>query len=125
ADDDGEMPIAVAQRIRLDAALVDGELEFEAHFIAGHVDQGEIGEVDAIHDAQAEGLFVEGNGARLVDDADHRVDKFSHGQSRLPGSVHAVAGVAEAGDDVALLIEVRIDGGRIDRNVGMDLGEVL
>ena len=46
------------------------------------------------------------------------------GRLRKPGPVLMgpelpVAGVAEAGDDVALLVEVAVDGRQVDRHVGV------
>lgn len=35
----------------------------------------------------------------------------------LDGAVHAVAGVTESGDDVALLVEMIVEGGGVDGNV--------
>ena len=37
----------------------------------------------------------------------------------LFGAIHAVAGIAKAGNNIAQLIEVAVDGGCIDRNIGV------
>src|SRR5690606_21396877 len=71
-----QMAIAIAKRIRLGAALVDRQFQLETNLVAGHVDQRKIRKIHPVCDLQPERLFVIGHRAGLIDDADHRVNKF-------------------------------------------------
>ncbi len=44
---------------------------------------------------------------------------------RLDGAVHSVAGVAQAWDDVAFFVEVVVEGGGVDGDVGVCVAEFL
>ena len=67
----GEMAVAVAWRIWLLAALVDGELELEPAFGIAHVDERESLEIEPLGDLQPEGLTIEIDGTGLVENPDH------------------------------------------------------
>src|ERR1700727_3638005 len=57
-DHEGDVPVAVAKIVKLDAILVDRELDFVRRLGIRQVDKREVGEVEAIGDIESEGLFV-------------------------------------------------------------------
>gem|GEM_PF-6467673 len=70
-DHHGQMSVTIAELIGLCGALVDGQLKLESNFVSRHVDQGKPFKIQTIHHFQAEGHFVIGDRARLIEDADH------------------------------------------------------
>src|SRR3954453_12808943 len=75
---EGDMPVAVAMRVGLDAALVQGQLDLEVRLGVAQVDQREAVEVEAVGHLQAQRGSVEGDRPVEVEDADHHVDGFCH-----------------------------------------------
>jgi len=72
------MAVAVAKIVRLGAILVDRELDFVRRLGIREIDEGEVGEVEAVGHIESESFFVESERPRLVPHADHRVDRFRH-----------------------------------------------
>src|SRR3954452_10665057 len=77
---EGEMPVTVAERIGLGAAVVDRQLKLEVGFGVAKIEDREVREREAVGDLQAERGLVEAHGPRLVADADHGVDRLRHRQ---------------------------------------------
>src|SRR5271156_4430481 len=77
-DHEGDMAIAVAKIVRFGAILVDRKLDFVWRLGIRKIDKCEVGEVEAIGDVESERFFVESERSRLVQHADHRVDRFRH-----------------------------------------------
>src|SRR5271163_2344843 len=77
-DHEGDMPVAVAKIVRFGGTLVDRELDFVRRLGIRKIDKREVGEVEAIGDVESERFFVESERSRLVQHADHRVDRFRH-----------------------------------------------
>ena len=82
-DREGDVAVAVAERIGLGAALVDRQLELEIGLAVAQIDEREAVEIEAVGDVQSESLPVEIDRARLVEDADHGMDRLGHGCSAL------------------------------------------
>jgi hypothetical protein len=74
-----EVPVAVAQKVRLRAAVIDRQLEFELALGIAQIEQREAFECQALRYCEAKGLFVERKGALLVENPDHGMNGFSHG----------------------------------------------
>ena len=78
-----DVAVAVAERVGLGAALVDRQLELEIGLAVAQVDEREAVEIEAVGDVEAESLPVEIDGAVLVEDADHGMDRLGHRCSAL------------------------------------------
>src|SRR5438309_2338759 len=96
-DNEGEMAIGLALRIRLRAPVIDGELELEILLRAPDIDQGEAVEGEALLAVEAERVAVEALRALLVEHADHRVNQ-SHGISLMDPRSSGLRHAAGAGD---------------------------
>ena len=75
---EGDMPVAVAKIVRFGAIFVDRELDFVRRLGIRKIDKCEVGEVQAIGDVESERFFVESKRSRLVQHANHRVDRLRH-----------------------------------------------
>src|SRR6476646_8658514 len=75
-DDDGEMAVAVTERIRLLAIEIDGEFDLEGRGGMAQINQGKIGKLQMIRDFKPESARVKIQRLRLVQNADHRVNGF-------------------------------------------------
>ena len=83
-DAEGHVAVAVAQRVGLRAALVDGQLDLEIGFGIAQIDKREGVEIQPVGNFQAECRSIEVYRARFLKHADHRMDRFC--QSLLPVS---------------------------------------
>jgi hypothetical protein len=82
-DDDGEMAVPIAKRIGLLTIEIDGQFDLEGRGGMTQIDQREILKLEVIGNFEAEGLGVESQRFRLVEHADHRVNRFAHQFSSL------------------------------------------
>ncbi|CUX30554.1 hypothetical protein AGR5A_Cc60025 [Agrobacterium genomosp. 5 str. CFBP 6626] len=78
---DGEVAVAVAQRIRHFTTPIDGQFQFEIAFGIAEIDQREIFELGAFRNLEPESLFVKFHRTLFVQHPDHRVDQLGHGVS--------------------------------------------
>ena len=79
---------------------------------------GQVGDVmgpDLVEDMAGDRGFA---GGRAPGDAEHDGGMRAHGRA-LQGSKKAIAAVAEAGQDVALVIQTFIEHGRVDFYIGV------
>src|SRR5580693_210687 len=77
-DHEGDVAVAVAKIVGLGAILVDRELDFVRRLGIRKIDEREVEEVEAVGDVESERFFVESERPRLLQHADHRVDRFRH-----------------------------------------------
>src|SRR5216683_338772 len=77
-DDDGEMAVAVAERVSLLAIEIDGQFDLEGRGGMAQIDQREIGKFQVIGDFEPERARVEIERSGLVENADHGVDGLCH-----------------------------------------------
>src|SRR5882724_9521482 len=77
-DNHGKMAVAVAKRVGLLAIEVDGEFDLEWRGGMTQIDQREVRKFEMIGDFEPEGARVEIQRFRLVENADHRVNRLCH-----------------------------------------------
>src|SRR5258707_11182567 len=77
-DNNGEMAVAVAQRIGLLAIEIYGQFDLERRGGMTQIDQREIRKFEVVGDLEPEGARVKIQRPRLVENADHRVNGFGH-----------------------------------------------
>ena len=75
---EGNVAIAVAERVRLGAPVIDGQLDLEIGLGVAQIDQGEAVEPKAVGNVEAEGATIEIDRARLVEHTDHRMNGLRH-----------------------------------------------
>src|SRR3954466_14778779 len=75
---EGDVAVAVAMRVGLGTALVQGQLDLEVGLGVAQVDQREAVEVEAVSHVQAQRGSVEGDRPVEIEDADHHVNGFGH-----------------------------------------------
>src|SRR5690606_31555731 len=74
----GEMPISIAMVVRLRAALVHGEFQFEIRLLIAQVDEREALEIETICNLQTKSRSVERDGPLIIKHPDHGVNHFGH-----------------------------------------------
>src|SRR5579871_3231261 len=77
-DDESDMAVAVAERVRLGPPLVDRQFDLIGNLGIRQIDEGEVGEIEALSDVEPESLLVKCERPLLVQSADHRVDRLRH-----------------------------------------------
>src|SRR5215467_6940398 len=85
---DCQMAVAVAEAIRIMVAVIDRQLDLKIGLGVAQVNEREIRKAEAVCDAETEGALVEIDRTRLVDNAEHHVDRFGH-RLRSPGQSFA------------------------------------
>src|SRR5271166_1941536 len=114
-DNKGDMAIAGAEFVGFRAALVDRQFDLERRLGVREISEREVGEIEPVGDVEPEGLLVEGKRPRLVQHADHHVDRLRHlvrSRQRPPPSGDA-PGAMLASSDTARVLSAYYSPGRI------------
>src|SRR5262245_44946544 len=71
-DHESNMAVAIAERVRLLAAVIDSELQFEIDAAVAEIDEREIVELEPVRYSEPEGPAVEIDRTGFVENANHR-----------------------------------------------------
>ena len=80
-DADGDVAVAVAQRVGLGPALVERQLDLEIGLGVAQVDEGEAVEIEPVGHLEPERRAVERDRPVELEHADHHVDGLGHARA--------------------------------------------